>query len=240
MKKEKGILRRMYFYCWQKPILKTIAWYGQRFYFFLVRSKIKLLNQKDLEILYGGNYYDFSKDVTAGFVKEFVQMLVERFEPESVLDVGCGMGLYVNEFDKLGIDVEGFDGSPTALKETVARKELVWKEDIRELDTSDKGYDMALCVEVAEHIPKKYADTLVQFITSASDLVIFSASPKGLGGTNHVNEQPRTYWYDLFREYGFKYLGLTTDKLSDEIKAKGMPHWLWQDIMVFKKNERNE
>jgi len=229
------MIKKMYFYCKSKPVLKKLAWYGQRFYFFLMRIKIKLFKQNDLEVFYDDKYYDFSKDVTAGFVKEFVQMLVEDFKPKSVLDVGCGMGLYVNEFDKLGIDVQGFDGSPAAIRQTVAKKNLVWQEDIRDLDTSDKKYDMVLCVEVAEHIPKKYANKLVKHLTSAGDLVIFSASPKGLGGTNHINEQPIEYWLDKFGDCGFDYWGEETSELAFKIKEKGMPHWLWQDIMIFRK-----
>ena len=125
--------------------------------------------------------------------------------------------------------------SSAALRQSVARKELVWQEDIRDLDISNKKYDMVLCVEVAEHIPKDYANTLVQYITSAGDLVIFSASPKGLGGTNHVNEQPMEYWYKKFSDCGFDYCEEETIKLSAKVKEKNMPHWLWEDIMVFRR-----
>jgi hypothetical protein len=40
-------------------------------------------------------------------------------------------------------------------------------------------------------------------LATASDVVLFSAAYTMQGGTNHLNEQPHTYWARLFAEHGF-------------------------------------
>jgi hypothetical protein len=64
-------------------------------------------------------------------------------------------------------------------------------------------FDIALCLEVAEHVPAHLAPRLVAFLTSLSPVVVFSAATPGQGGQSHINEQPPSYWSRLFNSDGF-------------------------------------
>src|SRR3989344_242693 len=125
------ILRRIYFTFWRIPILKDIAYGIQSAYSKLVRLRIKLLGLSDLATIYNGKFYDFSKEEVSKFVPDFVNIIVKEFNPKSVIDFGCGIGLYVNEFDKKDINVVGYDGSPYAIKNSVAGDGLVKLYDLR-------------------------------------------------------------------------------------------------------------
>jgi hypothetical protein len=67
----------------------------------------------------------------------------------------------------------------------------------------DRKYDLAICLEVAEHLPVSSAGTLVDSITRASDLILFSAAIPLQTGTHHINEQWQDYWAALFDQRGF-------------------------------------
>lgn len=70
------------------------------------------------------------------------------------------------------------------------------------LDLKQK-YDLAICLEVAEHLDKIWADNLIHQLTLASDVVLFSAAIPGQGGDNHVNEQWQSYWIHKFQNKGY-------------------------------------
>jgi hypothetical protein len=63
--------------------------------------------------------------------------------------------------------------------------------------------DLTICLEVAEHLDPKIAPQLINALTASSDVVLFSAAYLDQGGTNHINEQPHTYWGNLFAEFSF-------------------------------------
>ncbi len=62
---------------------------------------------------------------------------------------------------------------------------------------------MAVCLEVGEHLPATAAPGLVQALTEAAPVVLFSAALPGQGGANHINEQWSWYWEELFAGQGF-------------------------------------
>ncbi len=49
-------------------------------------------------------------------VKRVVDLSLEGITPESLLDVGCGSGLFTEEFARRGLQVSGLDANPEMLK----------------------------------------------------------------------------------------------------------------------------
>src|SRR5271154_6290276 len=76
--------------------------------------------------------------------------------------------------------------------------------DLRKPLSIDGHFDLALCLEVAEHLPVQRATNLVKTLTTAAQVVLFSAGIPGQGGTGHVNEQWPKYWRQLFEAEGFR------------------------------------
>ena len=67
----------------------------------------------------------------------------------------------------------------------------------------DHRTDLAMSLEVAEHLEPSSSSQFVGCLTQASDAVLFSAAYIGQGGTNHLNERPHTYWAGLFRDRNY-------------------------------------
>ena len=69
--------------------------------------------------------------------------------------------------------------------------------------TLGRRFDLALCLEVAEHLPPSGATTLVKELTELASVVVFSAAIPGQGGVGHLNERWPWYWKEKFAERGF-------------------------------------
>lgn len=66
----------------------------------------------------------------------------------------------------------------------------------------NEPFDLALCLEVAEHIPEQLAPRLIDFLSQVAPTVVFSHATEGQGGHFHLNEQPWSYWDELFKGCG--------------------------------------
>jgi SAM-dependent methyltransferase len=136
--------------------------------------------------------------------------LINRLPMTSVVDVGCGSGFYLTPFECAGIIAVGIDAMP----QTSARCAKYIQHDLRTPFHSDTWFTLALCLEVAEHLPPEFADTILDTISGLSDVVVFSAATPGQGGEHHHNERPTQYWLDRFAERGYKF-----HPLNDEFQA---------------------
>ena len=60
-----------------------------------------------------------------------------------------------------------------------------------------RRFDLALCLDVTEHLPRECADPLVTLLTSLAPVVAFSAAIPVQDSYNHVNCQWPAYWFRL-------------------------------------------
>ena len=122
----------------------------------------------------------------------------------SVVDFGCGTGVWLSVFQELGInDITGYDG-PWVNKESLRIPfENFNAVALDKKICLKKRYDLAISIEVAEHLPKESAKIFVETLTAASDIVLFSAAIPNQGGENHINEQWQDYWVKIFKENNY-------------------------------------
>lgn len=155
--------------------------------------------------MYDENFYKHRRQQTQQSAELMARFLMDSVPGiDSVVDFGCGVGVWLAEFKRLGVQrVLGMDGpwvNPDLLE--------IGREDFRPtrleapVDTSVR-FDLAISLEVAEHLPADAARTFVECITKASDLVLFSAAVPGQPGTHHVNAQWQSYWSALFADLGY-------------------------------------
>ena len=78
------------------------------------------------------------------------------------------------------------------------------ERDLSQRITIDSKYDLACCLEVAEHLPPERAGSFVEDLTKLAPVVLFSAAIPGQGGDNHVNEMWQHHWARLFAKNGFR------------------------------------
>ncbi|TAH22671.1 MAG: class I SAM-dependent methyltransferase [Cytophagales bacterium] len=124
----------------------------------------------------------------------------------SVVDVGCGLGTWLHVFEKQGItNILGIDAPETNLSELYIRKEQFAARNLAEKITLDTKFDLAICLEVAEHLPENKADNIVSSLTNLADVLVFSAAIPSQGGQGHLNEQWHTYWQEKFEKYNFQF-----------------------------------
>lgn len=140
--------------------------------------------------------------------RRIVPLLVETFKPQSVIDVGCGIGIWLSAFRDAGIaDVRGVDGLWVKPEYLVIPGSCFQTTDLNDplsvVKALGRRFDLALCLEVAEHLPEDRADALTDMLVSLSPLICFSAAVPGQGGYEHVNEQWQSYWANKFSSRGF-------------------------------------
>src|SRR3989344_343351 len=202
----------------------------------LINAAYRLQGKSPLKAIYTNTFLDNENQGnilknTPQIVAEFIE---QNIKPASVIDFGCGTGIYLKELEKRGIEIFGLDGSASALKNSVIKPGLTKLADLTvDLDL-DKRYSCAICFEVAEHIPTKFSDTLVGNIVKTSDIVLFSAAPKGQGGVGHINEQNPEFWQQLFKKRGLLVDQALTDKCRAYFKDQGAIFWLTGSATIYR------
>jgi SAM-dependent methyltransferase len=128
-----------------------------------------------------------------------VPLVLEIVRPRTVIDVGCGLGTWLKVFEEHGIfDYRGVDGDYVDPTELEIPPERFFAADLSDGVTVDRRFDLAVSLEVAEHLPPESAETFVGSLTRLAPAVLFSAAIPKQGGTGHVNEQWPEYWAGLF------------------------------------------
>jgi SAM-dependent methyltransferase len=137
--------------------------------------------------------------------EHIVPFIIKLFNPASVLDVGCGLGHFLMAFIDSGIsDVTGIEGEWLDKSKLVIDENVVQIKDLEKPFHLERKFDIALCLEVAEHLSENAAEQLIASLTAHSDVIIFSAAIPEQGGQNHINEQWINYWELLFNKRGYK------------------------------------
>jgi SAM-dependent methyltransferase len=127
-----------------------------------------------------------------------------QIQPKSIVDFGCATGAWLGEAAKLGVrHLKGIEGDWVRKGDLVCNSIDLIHADVGTIINLDTKYDMALCLEVAEHIPQQCADVIIDNLLRASDIILFSAAIENQGGACHVNEQPQSNWINKFREQNY-------------------------------------
>lgn len=153
---------------------------------------------------YDKNFFAINASCTLQSAKIIVPFLLKLLYPKSVVDVGCGTGVWLKEFVSHGInDYLGIDGGYLDQKLLLIDQSHFRAIDLSRTFEIEKKFDLALCLEVAEHIDKRDVDSFVQSLTRLSDQIVFSAAIPGQKYTGHINLQWPDYWEKKFKKHGF-------------------------------------
>lgn len=130
---------------------------------------------------------------------------VFQFLPhQNIVDFGCGAGTWLWCAKSFGTkDILGLDGDYVPKGMRMINDEYFMPADLEKVQILPKKYDLAMSLEVAEHLSPDAADNFVESLCGASDTILFSAAHPGQGGNGHINEQPIEYWIDKFRIHDY-------------------------------------
>jgi SAM-dependent methyltransferase len=160
-----------------------------------------------------------------------LRIFFQYHKPESIVDVGCGLGTWLKAAKELGVDdVLGIDGDYVDRKTLLIPEAGFHPADLRQRIVLDRRFDLAISVEVAEHLPYHRSETFVQDLTALSDVVLFSAALPYQGGTEHVNEQWLEFWAILFRRHGYVPVDLLRRQFWSE---RAVEFWYSQNLVIF-------
>jgi SAM-dependent methyltransferase len=155
------------------------------------------------------NYYDeafyrYYEEGSSRSALEVLPYIVELIRPRRVIDVGCGVATWLAMTSRLGVsEVTGVDGNYVDRRLLRIPEDRFIAHDLTTPLRLDATFDLAISLEVGEHLPAGCAGIYVDSLVRLAPIILFSAAIPGQGGTNHINEQWPEYWAKLFEDRGY-------------------------------------
>ncbi len=160
-----------------------------------------------------------------------VPLLLEATGARSAVDLGCGLGAWLAVLKAHGVDdVRGYDGPWVDRSRLLVSPPEFVVADLEQPLTTDRRFDLALCLETAHLLGPEHAAPLVAALVAFAPVVAFSAGIPGQGGTGHRNEQWPEYWAGLFAERGYGASDPFRAQLWDRSDVKW---WFSQNLVCF-------
>jgi 2-polyprenyl-3-methyl-5-hydroxy-6-metoxy-1,4-benzoquinol methylase len=188
---------------------------------------------------YSKNFYDSVSNRAVVSARITAEVLSGSLSPKSVVDIGSGQGVWLHSICEEFSTVEravALDLQPhesiffEELKHSINDFEFVQVNFEESSKIPNQNFDLAICLEVLEHLSPKTAVRVAQEMGTKCSFVIFSAAISGQGGTGHINERKFSYWMNLMAEQGFIALDVFRPALS---KSKEVPGYYKQNMMLF-------
>jgi SAM-dependent methyltransferase len=184
---------------------------------------------------YDLQFYDEQTLTSQRSAAVVVPIVMKLLTPNSVVDIGCGTGAWLAQFARAGVqDYVGIDGSYVPQQQMLIPADRFRPTELAEPFHLLRRYDLAVCLEVAEHLDISSAAGFIRCLTDAAPVVLFSAAIPRQGGTHHVNEQWPDYWRALFRQHGY----VAVDALRSSVWGRtDVSWWLQQNMLLFCSND---
>jgi SAM-dependent methyltransferase len=184
-----------------------------------------------MSAIYDSTFFDHDLVGSQGSASIIAPLVYGYIHPSSVLDVGCGTGVWLREFARLGavdyFGVDAYAASANRLEIPIDHFKVV---DLNlEMDLG-RRFDLVISLEVAEHVEPESAEVFIDSLCSHSDAVLFSAAVPEQGGTGHVNEQWQSYWAAKFESRGFQAFDLVRPVIWNDDRVDD---WYRQNTLLY-------
>src|SRR5215213_9197586 len=122
---------------------------------------------------YTPKYFGNFRSTSRTSAEVVVPQLIEWFSPHSVIDLGCGTGQWLAAFQAAGVaDIRGVDGTYVDISQLAIASSAFQAHDFATPFRPSRRYDLAMSVEVAEHLEPQHGAALVRSLVEASDVIL--------------------------------------------------------------------
>ena len=180
---------------------------------------------------YNAEFYDTIRAGCIQSAEVVVPLLMARYRPRTVVDVGCGEGYWATEFHAAGCDVLGIDGDH--IQATTLGDRLV-HADLEDFLPEVGRFDLAVCLEVGEHLPQTRGRSFVAELCALADVVVFSAAIPHQTGAGHVNCQWPSWWATWFEEHDYGADGTLRWVIWNDDRVEP---WYRQNLVVYERGK---
>ena len=168
--------------------------------------------------------------------RRLARALMQLVPFSSAVDVGCANAFLLEEFVDAGKEVTGVELSPEVVE--VLSPEIRHAVLIGDFADLAGRWDLACCVEVAEHIPPPRSAELVDIVARiARRWIYFTAAPPGQPGRGHINCRPHDEWLEMFAHRGWETDEPRTARLRDTLASLETAVWLRGNSFLFGRSE---
>ena len=210
-------------------------------------SKLVKDGKEDYEVIYEGHMGGCAMNGDgATYYPHMWRKMIEKYNIESVVDVGCGRGFALDFFKDEGTRIHGVEGCAEAVKKNLAPADTLKLHDYENdgcYIPLDK-YDLCWSCEFVEHVEEQKKNNFIATFRRAKLVAMTYATP-GQGGHHHVNEKPEGYWVSTMASEGFSLLSDDTNEMrvhayGDHVKYSPFyeSHFIKRGLIF--KNDRYE
>jgi len=183
------------------------------------------------DIQYDDTFYADLVNTAGPSASIIAPMVFDMVKPRRVLDIGCGDGSWLAAFKACGAEtIRGLDGEWLDLSVLRIPQENFDRTDLFAPIQTDGSFDLAISLEVAEHLPENRAASFIRELTEAAPVVLFSAAIPLQEGPNHINEQWPSYWARHFADNGY----VPADAIRTRVwNNPDVTWWYKQNLVIY-------
>jgi SAM-dependent methyltransferase len=180
--------------------------------------------------IYPADFYSNRRASTAYAATRILSALPKVLPRQSVADIGCGTGTWLAAALADGArSAFGIEGDWVTTEMLDDPRIAFAPQDLEQRFTGAR-VDLAMSLEVAEHLTPARADSFVADLVALAPAILFSAAIPGQGGVNHLNEQWQSYWAALFAARGYQ----PFDAIRPAIWSDAaIPAWYKQNTVLY-------
>lgn len=164
-----------------------------------------------------------------------LKRVLKYYRPTTVVDIGAGSGAYVRALRDEGHTVWGLDGTPGI--EEITNGDVLEQDLVKDCSAHFNSAKWGLFIEVGEHIPKEFEQTLIDNVCSIpTDGLVVSWNPSRRCGICHINPRTNTYISCEFGRRGWRVDEGITQKIRRKKGGENISPRFLSALMVLRKN----